>query len=105
MSAEQTREVMTAYEQNHDPRYLAQDAVFTDMATGEEYTGRDEIAKSLDYFYHQAFNAHAEINNTVVEDGHAVVEGAFVGQHIGDFAGVPATGREVRVPDLRCLRP
>jgi predicted ester cyclase len=27
-----------------------------------------------------------------------VAEGEFVGRHIGEFAGIPATGREVRVP-------
>jgi predicted ester cyclase len=27
-----------------------------------------------------------------------VLEGDFVGKHIGEFAGVPATGKTVRVP-------
>jgi steroid delta-isomerase-like uncharacterized protein len=99
MSLEETRQVVTAYLQNHaNPSYLAEDAVFTDMGTGEEYRGREVIAQSLEYFYHQAFEAHPEVDNTVIADGHAVAEGIFVGRHIGDFAGIPATGREVRVP-------
>ena len=99
MSLEATREVVTAYLQNHaDPSYLAEDAVFTDMGTGEEYRGRAAIAQSLEYIYHQAFDARPEVHSTVLTDGHAVAEGEFVGRHIGDFAGMPATGREVRVP-------
>jgi predicted ester cyclase len=27
-----------------------------------------------------------------------MVEGDFVGKHIGEFAGIPATGKDVRVP-------
>src|SRR5947209_16759392 len=99
MSLEATRKVVTGYVKDHgNPNYLAEDAVFIDMGTGEEYRGRDAIAQSLDYFYHQAFEAHPEVHSTVIADGHAVAEGEFVGRHIGDFAGIPATGREVRVP-------
>lgn len=99
MSLEATREVITAYLQNHgDPGLLAENAVFTDMGTGQEYRGPDAIAQSLEYVYHQAFEAHPEVRSTVIGDGHAVAEGEFVGRHIGDFAGIPATGREVRVP-------
>lgn len=99
MSLEVTREVVTAYIRDHgNPSFLAEDAVFTDMGTGEEYRGREAIARSLEYFYHQAFEAHPEVRSTVIDDGHAVAEGEFVGRHIGDFAGIPPTGREVRVP-------
>jgi steroid delta-isomerase-like uncharacterized protein len=99
MSVEETREVIAAYLENHgDPSLLAENAVFTDMGTGEEYRGRDGIAQSLEYFYHQAFEARPEVHSTVIADGHAVAEGEFIGRHIGDFAGIPATGREVRVP-------
>jgi len=36
--------------------------------------------------------------NMVFADQQAVVEGDFVGKHIGEFAGIPATGKNVRVP-------
>src|SRR6185295_5269761 len=31
-------------------------------------------------------------------DGHAMLEADFVGTHIGEFEGIPATSRHVRVP-------
>ena len=99
MSLETTREVVTAYLQNHgDTTLMAADAVFTDMGTGQEYRGREAIAQSLEYFYRHAFEARPEVHSTVIADGHAVAEGEFVGRHTGEFAGIPATGREVRVP-------
>lgn len=52
----------------------------------------------LDYVYHQAFDARAETRNRTYTEDHAVLEADFVGRHIGTFAGVPATGRQVRVP-------
>ena len=36
----------------------------------------------------------------IFADGHAVWEGLFVGKHIGEFAGVPATNKDVRIPLL-----
>jgi predicted ester cyclase len=40
----------------------------------------------------------AEMTNLVVGEGRAIGEWDFVGTHVGEFAGVPATGRRVRVP-------
>jgi steroid delta-isomerase-like uncharacterized protein len=77
---------------------MADDVVFTTMATGEEHRGRDGVQRMLQHVYHVAFDARAETRTLVVSGDHAVLEGLFVGRHIGEFAGVPATGREVRVP-------
>lgn len=100
MSVERTREVMERYlrSEHADVSMMADDAVFTVMATGQEHRGRDAILQMLDYFYHQAFDARAETRLTLFTDDHAVVEGDFVGRHTGEFAGIPATGRDVRVP-------
>jgi hypothetical protein len=35
---------------------------------------------------------------SIWSNSHAVWEGTFHGKHIGKFAGIPATGKEVRVP-------
>ena len=50
------------------------------------------------FVYHVAFDARAETKNIVLADGKAVLEADLVGTHIGEFAGRPATGRQVRVP-------
>jgi len=36
--------------------------------------------------------------NTVFGDGHAFTEGYLVGKHVGEFAGIPASGKDVRIP-------
>jgi len=52
----------------------------------------------LNYFYHIAFEATAEPVTEIFGDSNAVLEAVFVGKHIGEFAGIPATGKSVRVP-------
>lgn len=93
-----SREVLEAYWQNHDPNYVAEDAVFYMMPTGEEIRGRDQIAKHLDNFYHHQFDAHAEIVNSIFAENQGLLEATVVGKHTGEFGGVPATGSSIRVP-------
>ena len=100
MSVENTRRVMMKYfEADHaDLSMMADDVVFTIMATGQENKGTDGVLQMLRYFYQVAFDATAETKQTIFADQHAVVEADFVGKHIGEFAGIPATGKTVRVP-------
>jgi steroid delta-isomerase-like uncharacterized protein len=100
MTVERTREVMTRYldSQHSDLSMMADDVVFTNMATGEEHRGVEGVRKMLDHVYHEAFDATAETRNRIYSEDRAVLEGEFVGTHIGTFAGIPATRREVRVP-------
>lgn len=98
MTTEQTRSIIEPYAQSHDPRYVAEDAVFIDTASGQRHEGRDAIAAMLHGIYHVAFDARAEDTRLVVGEGKAALEATFVGRHTGAFAGLPATGREVRVP-------
>ena len=98
MSIEETRKVLEAYWEDHDPRYVAENAVFTMQPTGEEIRGRDAIAKHLAGFYHGALEARAVRTNAIFGDGQGVLEARVVGQHTGVFAGVAATGRPVDVP-------
>ena len=82
----------------HDVIYIAENAVFKNMNTGEEINGRKAIADMLNYVYHVAFDAKAIVNNTVITRNHALLEASFVGKHIGEFAGIAATGKQVNVP-------
>lgn len=93
-----TRAVLEAYWQDHDPRYVAEDAVFTLMPSGQEISGRDAIAAHLHHFYREALDARAERTGAIFGPGAGLLEAVVVGTHTGEFAGVAATGRAVRVP-------
>lgn len=95
-----TKAAITRYmESNHaDLSMLADDVVFTNMATGDTHTGHEEIRDMLHYVYHVAFDAEARIRNLIVEHNRAVLEADIVGTHIGEFAGVPATNKNVQIP-------
>ncbi len=97
-SADRTRQILEAYWKDHDARYVAENAVFTMMPSGEVIRGREAIAKHIDGFYHGALDAKAEIVNAVFGENKGVLEALVVGRHTGTFAGVAATGRDVRVP-------
>jgi limonene-1,2-epoxide hydrolase len=98
MSIDETRKVLEAYWEEHDPRYVAENAVFTMQPTGEEIRGRDAIAKHLAGFYHGALEARAVRTNAIFSDGAGVLEARVQGRHTGVFAGIPATGSDVDVP-------
>lgn len=100
MSIESTRKTMAQYAnaEHSDVSVMAEDVVFTIMATGQEHKGPQGIMQMLQYFYQIAFEATAETKNFFVADGKAVLEADFIGKHIGEFAGIPATGKDVNVP-------
>ena len=89
---------MLDYFATHDLRYIAEDAVFRNMSTGETYRGRAEIGGMLHYFYRVAFDARAETTGHFIGENTAMVEGFIRGKHTGEFAGIPATGKEINVP-------
>lgn len=100
MSIEDTRNLIERYldAEHADISTLADDVEFTIMATGEKQQGPAAVLQMMDYFYRIAFDATADPKNVVFADKHAIFEGDFVGKHIGEFAGIPATRKDVRVP-------
>jgi SnoaL-like polyketide cyclase len=89
---------MESYFKTHDAKFVATNAVFINMGTGERTEGREAVAEMLHYIYHVAFDAVAEITNWIITDRKALLEANFKGRHIAEFAGIPATNKEVNVP-------
>jgi steroid delta-isomerase-like uncharacterized protein len=86
----------------HDVKYIAEDVVYKNMSTGEVYNSKEEVGAMLNFMYHVAFDAKAEITNTIITEKKAMFEGNFKGQHIGEIAGVPTTNKEVNIPLCVC---
>lgn len=94
-----TQSVMEDYfASGHDAKYLAEDTVFTDMGNGKETHGREAVKEMLNYMYHVAFDAKAEVTNKMFAANKATMEFKFRGKHIGEFAGFQPTNKEVDVP-------
>jgi steroid delta-isomerase-like uncharacterized protein len=80
------------------PAYFTDDVVATFEGTDQRATGRDAAAQLIRYVHEGAFDARMELKNLLTGDGKAAIEADFAGTHTGEFAGIPATGRQVRVP-------
>ena len=78
--------------------YFADDITWTTMETGDQIHGRDPVRDFIVALHSQLFDASPEFGNVTVADGVAALEAVFVGKHIAEFAGVPATGASVRLP-------
>jgi hypothetical protein len=58
----------------------------------------DGVLAMLNYFYRIAFEAGVTSSNCIIGTCQVVWEGIIHGWHIGEFAAIPTTGKEVRVP-------
>lgn len=93
------RKRLADYWSGHAPGLVADDAVFHDLASGRDFRGTTEINEMLHWFYNVAFDARAVPKKVILDDSEsaAAVAGRVIGRHIGEFAGVPATGKEINV--------
>jgi hypothetical protein len=89
---------MADYFVTHDVKYVAEDAIFKNLSTGEIYKGKAEIGGMLHFMYKIAFNAKVESSNHLVSEDKAFFEGLFTGEHIGEMAGLAPTNKKVSVP-------
>ena len=103
MTTEQTRKTMEGYAEallssGDFARYLAEDVTVRFMGTDRVVCGR-EAARGLITFVHEvAFRTDVQIKALVCDGVRAAIEAEFVGTHIGEFEGVPASHRAVRLP-------
>jgi predicted ester cyclase len=79
-------------------RFFAPDVRCSIEGTDQRATGPAEVEQMIRFMHEQAFDARPELKTLIVEGNHAAIEADFVGVHTGEFAGMPATGRSVRVP-------
>jgi len=78
--------------------YFADDIVVTMVDLDQQFVGREAVEQAVVNLHQVAFTAAPEVSQFIVGSGIASAEIVFTGIHIGDFLGIPATGREVRVP-------
>ena len=78
--------------------YFAEDVTIDVVGSGQTGQGRAAVEGMIRYVHEQAFDARAEVKSLIVDGDRAALEADFVGRHIGEFAGVAATGRDLRVP-------
>jgi predicted ester cyclase len=103
MGVETTRSVMDGYlralfDGSDFGRFFAPDVVWTTMEAGESVHGRAAVRDLITVLHSQAFEARPELVDLVTGDGTAMLEAVFDGTHVGEFAGLAATGRHVRLP-------
>jgi len=97
MTLDQTRQTMEAYWAG-GAEFIAEDASFTMMATGEETRGREAVLAMIQNFYSGIFDGHFEEKRSIIAEKHAVLEGTLIATHLKAFAGIPPSGEEVRIP-------
>jgi steroid delta-isomerase-like uncharacterized protein len=78
--------------------YFSEEVTWTTVGTGQELQGREPVRDFLSWMHTQAFDAHPKVKTLVIGDSQAALEADFVGIHTGEFLGIPATGKSVRVP-------
>jgi predicted ester cyclase len=79
-------------------RFFADQIVVTLIDLDQRISGRQAAQDAITQAHCVAFDAKVAFSSVVVGAGIASAEAVFVGTHISDFAGIPATGRDVRVP-------
>jgi hypothetical protein len=85
-----------------DPTTLAANVLVTLADTGEHLRGRDAALRVIADL-HRPFAATSHVRYATVDGGSATLEIEFVGTQVAPYAGIPATGRAVRVPYVVAL--
>ena len=102
MTVEATAETMRSYLDAFLARgdfadYFIDEVTWTTVG-GQDLQGHEPVREFLVWMHTQAFDAHPKVKTLVVGDGQAALEADFIGTHTGEFLGMAATGKSVRVP-------
>jgi predicted ester cyclase len=100
---ETARTTMTAYldmlmARGAYDEFFTPDASLYVMGSDQEAHGRDQVVGMIRYLHEQAFDAHPQLKCLLVDGEKAAIEADFVGKHVAEFAGKPATDKHIRVP-------
>jgi predicted ester cyclase len=102
---ESGRTTMDAYLQALTTRdsfadFLTDDVTLDMVGAGLSAQGRAQVEDFIRYAHEQAFDGRPELKSLIVDPNgrRSAIEADFIGRHTGEFAGIPATGRNVRVP-------
>ncbi|HET6825236.1 MAG TPA: nuclear transport factor 2 family protein [Amnibacterium sp.] len=103
MTAEQVRDTVRSYleavgSRDGLERFLVEDVTLTVAGVPGPVRGAGAVARAVLHHYAVEFDARAEVVRIVADPRGAGTELLFVGTHVGDYAGIAPTGREVRVP-------
>jgi steroid delta-isomerase-like uncharacterized protein len=103
MSAIEVRETVQEYlevllARGNYRRFFSDDVAFELVGTDQGARGAEAAEQAIRFMHEIAFDAAPEVANVLVDDHGAAAEATFVGTHIGEFAGIPATGNAIRVP-------
>jgi len=103
MSAAQVRETLNEYVEvllarGDYGRFFADDVHFEVAGTDQSADGAEATEQAIRFLHELAFDARPEVTNVVADENGASAEAIFAGTHIGEFAGIGATGNAVRVP-------
>ena len=81
-------------------QYLTDDVTIELVGTDLSANGRDDVAAFIRFAHAGAFDSTVEFRAVIVDGdtGQGACEIVFRARHIAEFAGIPATGREVEVP-------
>lgn len=80
--------------------YFTDDVTFELIGTDQVINGRSPVEEFIRYAHETAFDSTVEVRTVTVDEDRdrCAVELVFSGPHTGDFVGIGATGKEVRVP-------
>ena len=102
MDASSTRETMTQYldalaNQGDFARFFADDVAIVLMETGEVTRGREAVRDMIVGMHTDTFGGRFLCDKLVCDESSAAIEARLVGSHVGEFAGIPATGTPVTI--------